>query len=107
MNQKRPTTIRVRYGIYPVLIIALIGLTGALPLPFVGSIVIAAMTLFLLVALSFRPFLLIDGDDIRYGSLISDQIFTPISKEELLIKLPSMRWFLRKSDLSLMLTCLN
>jgi hypothetical protein len=45
---------------------------------------------------------LVADDDARLVSLLSDQIFTSINKEELIIRLPAMRWFLRKGDLALL-----
>lgn len=102
MKTHSPSIIRVRYGFYPIMIIALIGLIVGAFSPPLGAVAILAITLPFLIAFCIRPFLLVAADDARFVSLISDQISRPISKEELSIRLPSMKWFLRKRDLALL-----
>jgi hypothetical protein len=102
MKTSNPSTIRVRYGVIPIMIISLVGLIAAVYLSPLGAVLFLAMLLPFLIALSIRPCLLVATDDARLVSLISDQIFTSINKEELIIRLPAMRWFLRKGDLALL-----
>jgi len=107
MKPCSPSTIRVRFGIAPIMIISLIGLTAGAYSPPLGRVFLFAILLPFLIALSIRPFLLVDDDDARLVSLISDQIFTSMNKEELLIRLPAMRWFLRQGDLALLSSVQN
>jgi hypothetical protein len=102
MKTRSPAIVRVRYGFYPIMMIALIGLIAAAFSSPRGATFILAITLTFVIAFCVRPFLLVAINDARFVSLISDQIFRSISKEELSIRLPSMRWFLRKRDLALL-----
>jgi hypothetical protein len=102
MNNDGPSTIRVRYGIHPIMVISLTGLMSAAFSPPPGAVLIPAIFLPFVIAVSVRPFLLVAADGARFVSLISDEIFRSISKEELFIRLPTIRWLLRKSDLALL-----
>jgi hypothetical protein len=107
MKSLTSKTIRVRYGIYPILILALLGFIIAAFLPPIGIVFIASIALPLLIAISVRPFMLINGDDIRCVSLLSNKIFSPLNKEELSNELPSMKWLIRKRDMILLSTIQN
>jgi hypothetical protein len=102
MNKPSLSTIRVRYGLYPVVTICMIGIIAAAFASPIGSVIITVITLPFVIMVSTRPFLLVTDGNARFVSLISDQIFRPIGQEELFAQLPAMRWFLRKCDLTLL-----
>ena len=92
--------IKVRYRIIPALFF---GMFWVFPAVLSSSFLV--WILCGIVGLSFtflvvtRPFLIASADGVRYVSLLSDKKFQAISYEEFQERLPSMRWFLRKSDL--------
>lgn len=100
MKDSASQIVRVRYGIAPIAIMALIAFVVSSFLPTLGVALIVVMTSPLLIAMCVRPFLIVDAAEARYVSLISNQIFASVSMNDLYRKLPSMQWFLRKSDLA-------
>ena len=101
MKNNTTDSIKVRYGFRliaaaatPVVILGLLSGEAGLVSGFVILPVLALML--------FRPFLVTQKQDVKFVSLISDKIFRSVSYGNLERQLPSMRWFLRDSDLILL-----
>jgi succinate dehydrogenase hydrophobic anchor subunit len=106
MRNDHQKTVKIRYGIYPLI---LNSLTGFICLFLFSKLlysllIIGFVVMPVLIATYFRPFIMIVNGDIRIVSLGFNHIYTSIKATELKERLPGLKWIIRKDDFKILAT---